>query len=77
MGKRPPDILRKSHAHTTGKERANAKAALKHAVEGELDDGDDEASSVTTQPLAASKSSRRARARRGPGSRSGASGDSS
>jgi hypothetical protein len=33
--RRPPEILRKSHAHGAGKERAKAKAALKRHLETE------------------------------------------
>lgn len=33
---RPPDILRKSHAHTEGNERAQTKAALQREVDAEL-----------------------------------------
>ena len=35
--RRPPEILRKSHAHGAGKERAKAKAALKRDVQTEAD----------------------------------------
>jgi hypothetical protein len=31
--RRPPEILKKSHAHGAGKERAKAKAALKRDLE--------------------------------------------
>lgn len=34
--RRPPDILRKSHAHSEGKERAGAKRALERAVDESL-----------------------------------------
>ena len=34
-GRRPPDILRKSHAHAGRKERAKGKAALKRELETE------------------------------------------
>ena len=33
--RRPPEILRKSHAHSAGKGRAKAKAALKREIETE------------------------------------------
>jgi hypothetical protein len=35
--RRPPEILRKSHAHSAGKGRAKAKAALKREIEVETD----------------------------------------
>jgi hypothetical protein len=35
--RRPPEILRKSHAHGGGKARAKAKAALKREIESETD----------------------------------------
>jgi hypothetical protein len=35
--RRPPEILRKSHAHTAGKGRAKAKTALKREIEIETD----------------------------------------
>ena len=35
--RKSPDILRKSHAHTDGKERAQAKTALKRDVETHID----------------------------------------
>jgi hypothetical protein len=35
--RRPPEILRKSHAHVAGKARAKAKAALKEELESETD----------------------------------------
>jgi hypothetical protein len=35
--RRPPEILRKSHAHSAGKGRAKAKAALKREIEIETD----------------------------------------
>ena len=34
-GRRPPDILRKSHAHVGRKERAKGRAALKRELETE------------------------------------------
>ena len=34
-GRRPPDILKKSHAHGSGKARAKGKAALKRELETE------------------------------------------
>ena len=36
-GRRPPDILRKSHAHAGRKERAKGKAALKRELETETE----------------------------------------
>jgi hypothetical protein len=40
--RRPPEILRKSHAHGAGKARAKAKAALKRDLETatEVEDAD-------------------------------------
>jgi hypothetical protein len=35
--RRPPDILRKSHAHGGGKGRAKAKRALERELEAETD----------------------------------------
>jgi hypothetical protein len=35
--RRPPEILRKSHAHGAGKGRAKGKAALKREIEIETD----------------------------------------
>ncbi|HUF73439.1 MAG TPA: TIGR01458 family HAD-type hydrolase [Gammaproteobacteria bacterium] len=36
MGPRPPDILRKSHAHTEGKTRAKGRQALREALDASL-----------------------------------------
>lgn len=38
--RRPPDILRKSHAHSSGKGRAKAKRALERELEAEEEASD-------------------------------------
>jgi hypothetical protein len=66
--KRPPDILRKSHAHTSGDERARARRELEEAL-GEIDEADNGEGSEEAGGAARRRNRRRkpAAGRRGSG----------